>query len=472
MTYPQTEIPIAETAASAPPAPPADSPWVELRADRLMKAVGWMTFAYIWRVQDVVPLLAKIQLPMLVAGLSLVFYVSSRHPSRRFRLLRTPLAVLAAALLGIMLIGVPTSLWPGNSLTFAVKTEGMNLAFMGLVALSIRSVRDVEWYARVNLYGAMFYATIVNVFFRVGSDGRLGNLVYYDANDFALVMLATIPFAIFFMHPGNSARRRLIAIIGLGLLLIGIVKSGSRGGFIGLVVVLVYVALRYQSIPSRVRLFATVAGVVLIGLLGSDKYWTQISTIAHPEGDYNWTDPVGRKAVWERGVGYVEHHPLLGVGVKAFPIAEGMSDLGRSMSASHHGFKWSVAHNSFLETAAELGIPGLIVFVGFFIVAIRTLLRVKPGRRYGPWISPRELAIAQMLVGSLVGFAVAGIFVSAEYFSYLYFLLGLVIGFDKILRLRRDAAWAAIAAAGRPVRLAAAPTPASFPGAASALPGT
>jgi hypothetical protein len=97
-------------------------------------------------------------------------------------------------------------------------------------------------------------------------------------------------------------------------------------------------------------------------------------------------------------------------------------------------------------------------------------MRVKPGRRYGPWISTRETAIAQMLVGALVGFAVAGIFVSAEYFSYLYFLLGLVIGFDKILRLRRDAAWAALAATGRPVRLATAPPPAAVPGAALALP--
>lgn len=462
MTFPQTAIPIAQPIASVPAAPPAGSPWIELRADRLMKAIGWMAFAYIWRIQDVLPVLAKIQLPLLVAGLSLVFYLSSRHPAGRFRLLKTRLPLLAAALLGIMLIGVPTSLWPGNSLQFAIKTEGMNLAFMGLVALSIRSVRDVEWYARINLYGAMFYATVVNVFFRVGSDGRLGNLVYYDANDFALVMLATIPFAIYFLRPHTGAQRKLIASVGLLLMLVGIVKSGSRGGFIALVVVLVYVVLRYRSIPSRVRLFATVAGVVLVAALGSDKYWTQIGTIAHPEADYNWTDPVGRKAVWERGVGYVIHHPVFGVGVKAYPIAEGMSDLGRALSARGQGFKWSVAHNSFLETAAELGIPGLLVFVGLFVVAIRTLSGVQPGRRYGPWISARETALAQMLVGSLLGFAVAGIFVSAEYYSYLYFLLGLVIGFDKVLRLRRDAAWAAIAAAAPPVRLAAAP-PAGAP---------
>jgi O-antigen ligase len=101
-----------------------------------------------------------------------------------------------------------------------------------------------------------------------------------------------------------------------------------------------------------------------------------------------------------------------------------------------------VAHNSFLETAAELGIPGLIVFLGFFVASIAALRKIRPGGIYGPGITGRETALSQMLIGSLFGFAVAGIFVSAEYFSYLYFLLGLVIGLTKMLRLRRDAFFA------------------------------
>jgi len=92
--------------------------------------------------------------------------------------------------------------------------------------------------------------------------------------------------------------------------------------------------------------------------------------------------------------------------------------------------------------------------VSFFVVSLRTLSDVRPGRRYGPWVTQRELAVSQMLIGSFIGFIIAGVFVSAEYFSYLYFLLGLVIGLDKILRTRRDAMWAALAMA-RPVRLGA-----------------
>jgi hypothetical protein len=72
------------------------------------------------------------------------------------------------------------------------------------------------------------------------------------------------------------------------------------------------------------------------------------------------------------------------------------------------------------------------------VVSFRILRRIKPGSVYGPGISKQETALSQMFIGSLFGFALSGIFVSAEYFSYLYFLLGLVIALDKVLRTRRD----------------------------------
>lgn len=435
-----------------PPAAFATAGVQELPPDRLIKALGWMLFAYIWRVQDVLPVLGKIQLPLLVAGITIMFFITSRQKVRSLKLIRSRLMSLVVILFAIMLIGVPMSLWPARSLSFAIKSQSENVVLMALIAASVRSMRDIEWLTKINVYGGLFFSLMVSLFFKVGADGRLSNLVFYDANDFALVMVVTIPFALYFLRGGNARKGRLLGLIALGFILFGIVKSGSRGGFIALIAVMTYVLVRYRSIPRKVRMSIALAGVAFIAVLGSDKYWTQISTIANPEGDYNWTDPVGRKAVWERGLGYVEHSPIFGVGLRSFPIAEGESDLARSLSAQNHGFKWSVAHNSFLETAAELGIPGLIVFVSFFVVSIRMLIGVRPGGRYGPWVTSREQAVAQMLIGSFIGFMIAGVFVSAEYFSYLYFLFGLVIGLDKILRLRRDAAWAALAMA-RPVRL-------------------
>ena len=441
---PWAAAPVAPPQRGAPPTPAVNTAALpEQKPDALMYTVGLLLFAYVWRVQDAFPILGKLQLPLLGLGLAGILYISNRHPWRQPRQVRGPIVYLTLALMGLMLIGVPTSLWPGHSLTFTLKTYLSNLLFMAVTAASIRSISDVEFYARTNLYGGLFYAMMVNLFFRVGADGRLGGLVYYDANDFALVMVATVPFAVYLLKFGRKGFRRAMGLLALGLIVLALVKSGSRGGFLGMIAVMTYILLRYKAIPSTTRLFVAVAGILLAVLIGSDKYWEQMSTILHPTADYNWTDPQGRRAVWKRGVGYVAHNPVFGLGVGAYPVAEGtLSAISQERASMGQGFKWSVAHNSFLETAAEVGIPGLIVFVGLFLASFATLRRIRPGGMYGPGIGRRETALSQMLIGSLFGFAVAGIFVSAEYFSYLYFLLGLVIGLEKMLRLRRDASFA------------------------------
>jgi O-antigen ligase len=404
-----------------------------------MRAVALMLFTYVWRLQDAFPFLGKAQLPAFALLAALIYYASNKHPTRRARLIKGPTTKLVVALMVIMAIGVPFSLWVGHSATFVLKGMLPNALFLLLVATSVRSIRDVEWFALVNLYGALVYTTVVSLFFSVGGDGRLGGLIFYDSNDFALVMVCTIPFAIYFLGKGQKRSHRIAALVTMAMILTAMVKSGSRGGFIGLIAVMLYVLLRYRAIPSRVRLAVTVAGVALFLGFASDKYWTTMGTILHPQSDYNYNDNVGRVEVWKRGLGYMVHNPIVGVGVSAYPVAEGGSDLARSLAAQGRGFKWSVAHNSFLETGAELGIPGALVFIGILVVTGFGLTRLSPRGKWAPWISRREMALAQMLVGALFGFSVAGFFVSAEYFAYLYFILGLAVGLMKLVRLRAAA---------------------------------
>jgi O-antigen ligase len=411
----------------------------EPKPDKLLRAVALVLFTYVWRLQDAFPILGKLQLPALAVFAALVYFAKTRQPARRVRLIKGPTTKLVIVLMVLMTIGVPFSLWVGHSAMFVLKGMLPNALFLLLVAASVRTVRDVEWYALVNLYGALVYTTVISLFFHVGYDGRLGGLIFYDANDFALVMVCTIPFAIYFLGKGHRTSHRVAALFTMAMILTAMVKSGSRGGFIGLIGVMLYVLLRYRAIPSRVRLAVTVAGIALFFGFASDKYWTSMGTILHPQSDYNYSDNVGRVEVWKRGLGYMLHNPVVGVGVAAYPTAEGQSDLARSLAAQGRGFKWSVAHNSFLETGAELGFPGALVFISILVVTGYGLTRISPRGKWAPWITRREMALAQMLIGAIVGFSVAGFFVSAEYFAYLYFILGLSVGLMKLVRLRAGA---------------------------------
>jgi O-antigen ligase len=410
----------------------------EPKADLLLYALAAMIFTYVWRVQDLFPALAVIRPTILTLGVALAVYALDRDPRRQLGLIGSTIVGLMVALHVVILVGLPASLVPAGSVVFFVKELLPTLLFALLLVAGVRGVRDVEWLALVNLVGALFFTLIVYVRYDVGEDGRWGGLVYYDSNDLALLIVSTIPFAVMFMRRGAGVGRRAFALAAFGILVLALIKSGSRGGFLGFVVVLAYLLVRYRAVPARVRMFSVVAGVLLLALAGTEKYWGLIQTLLNPRQDYNWAGGAyyGRMELWKRGLGYVADHPLLGVGVGAFPVAEGeLSEVARKRMSSGLPVKRSVAHNMYLEVAAEAGLPALLLFVAMLAVALRAaavIARAPPSRG----ATEREPALGHALVASLIGYAVCGFFISAEHFSYLYMVLALVAGLLKLHRMR------------------------------------
>jgi O-antigen ligase len=391
----------------------------------------------VWRFQDLWPIIGKLQIPIMleiVLGLTLV---ASLNGPRRLKWVKSRIFAIPFLLLALMVVGVPVSLWMGKSVTFITRDFGPTLLLMTAVAVSLRESEDLNWLAFAHLIGATVYSIWIYLFVPIGSDGRLGNLVYYDANDYALLVVCTIPFAIYFLRPGVAAWKRLFALFSLALFVEMVIKSGSRGGFIAFVVLMVYIVLAFRSIPARLRISAVGIGVAIMVLIGSSAYWTMMSSILHPKNDYNMTSEVGRKFVWKRGVGYMLTHPVLGVGASAFEQAEGtISAISRQYAMENRGLKWSTAHNSFVLVGAELGVGGLILFVTMIGTSFYHLSHIRNGPGGDPVFTAEDSAFAQTLIASLLAFCVAGFFVSASYSAFLYSLIGLIVAEDSLRRRR------------------------------------
>ena len=97
------------------------------------------------------------------------------------------------------------------------------------------------------------------------------------------------------------------------------------------------------------------------------------------DADYNRNDESGRMQIWQRGVGYMLRYPILGVGPGNFQTAEGTLSPFAQRQQFGVGVRWNAAHNSFVQVGAELGLPGLILFVAIIATAFRALRR--SGRR-------------------------------------------------------------------------------------------
>src|SRR6185437_14010562 len=291
------------------------------KPDALMYVTAAFLWVSVWRFQDLWPILGKIQLPILLEILLAVTLVASLNSARSPKWLKSRIFAIPFLLLALMLVGLPFSLWPGWSCIFVIKVFMPILLLMVGVAASVRDSEDADWIAFAYMIGAAIYSIWTYLFVSISPDGRLSDGAHYDANDFALLLVATIPFAIFFLRPGVAVWKRIFASFSLALFIDMIIKSGSRGDFIALICLTVYILVAFRAIPTRLRIGSVAAAALIMTVFGSATYWKMMQTITNPKDDYNMTSPVGRKAIWKRGVGYMLTHPILGVGANAFEQA-------------------------------------------------------------------------------------------------------------------------------------------------------
>jgi O-antigen ligase len=286
----------------------------------------------------------------------------------------------------------------------------------------------------------VYTAVVLSRFQLGGADNwRLGRLYYYDANDFATLIVTAMPFGLYFVLARRRVVLRLLALAGLAALAVGLIRSGSRGGFLAFLAVVTFVLLRVTTVPARMRLAGLFLIVAIAFGTASDQYWTQMQTIISPKRDYNLTAEEGRVKIWERGMGYMTDNPLFGVGLRNFPVAEGTISAQARRAERGLGVRWGAAHNSFVQIAAELGVPGLLLFLAMLAHAFAGLARAARRFRDPEYAGTDASRLAQTLMATLVGFVVGGFFLSLAYADLLYTLVALSIGLGKIARTARPA---------------------------------
>jgi len=430
------------TLPAAPAVVPARryAPW-----DALLVCVAVYTAAGVGRIHDLFPVLAPLKPALLATVAAIGLLLLQQNGRRRITLLRSR---ITTCLLGLVLWGalaVPFALTGG--LAFHFWLDFARAVAMSLVlAASVRSARDLERMSLVYYGVTVVYTAIILSRFQLGSadDWRLGRLYFYDANDLATLIVTALPIGLYFALAHRWIALRVAATVGLLLLVVALIRSGSRGGFLAFLAVAAFILVGFTTISARARIGGLVVILTVLGATASDRYWTQMQTIIRPHQDYNLTDETGRVKIWKRGIGYMLDHPAFGVGMGNFQTAEGTISPMARRRESGRGVRWGAAHNTFVQIGAELGIPGLLLLLGLVLSAFATLRRVtRWAARAGP--GAKDLSrLAQSLMAALVGFLVGGFFLSLAYADMLYALVALSLALAKIVRMQVAAATRAV----------------------------
>jgi O-antigen ligase len=114
-----------------------------------------------------------------------------------------------------------------------------------------------------------------------------------------------------------------------------------------------------------------------------------------------------RLKLWRAGLRMIADHPVTGVGVGRFKM------YALSYGADDDPELVHIAHNTYISIGAEMGVPGLVLYLGLFGATLRSLVRLHENAgRLGAGL----LGVAsESLAIGLVAFGVAAFFVSAEY---------------------------------------------------------
>ena len=409
----------------------------DARWDLLLVCLAGYSLAAVGRVHQLFPVFDALH-PAIVTGvLAILLYLTDQRADRRLKLVSGGTSTWVIALCCWMVLTIPGALLNGLSFDLVFKNFLKTVVMFFVVAGAVRGGRDIERLAGTYLAGCALYAAVVLTRFDVGTtDWRLGDLYYYDANDFATFAVTAMPLALYFAHRGRRPLVKLLSVAALALLCTVFVYSGSRGGFLALIATGVFVALRYSAIALSRRVTAmAIVGVVLLGV-ASDRYWQQMGSILS-DTDYNQTAESGRLQIWTRGFGYMLARPILGVGAGNFQAAEGKLSPFANRQQWGVGVRWNAPHNSFIQVGAELGVPGLIIFVAMIGSAFHALRRMDRASRARPSIAPVRPELTQALMAALIGFVVGAFFLTLAYSELLYMLLALIVGARKVAQIRR-----------------------------------
>lgn len=331
--------------------------------------IGLLAFLIVMELQpgELYPYLAPLHLERVIAAMLLIAFIAHGakwrfpNPARWF-----------LALYGAMVLSIPLAIWRGGAALFSIQFLEIVALFLFSTALLTTEARIrwfivtevllVDWMGGTALwnYHHGIWQYTMDIDRAIGITSSAG-----DPNTLAATLLFTIPLAIALMVRGNPSWMRIIGLVSIALNVVTIVDTGSRGAAMGLVF-LVLLLMLYRPkylvcLPVLIALSPVVWSVI------PQQYKARYETVDHLKTDESYQN---RILSWKGGVAMFESNPVTGIGCGLYGLANGEKfwpGIGRKHYLN--------AHSLYFQTLGELGLLGIITFLGYLISVVRTNLR-------------------------------------------------------------------------------------------------
>jgi O-antigen ligase len=334
---------------------------------------------------------------------------------------------------------------------FMIQSLGIALVFMLAFATLLESEKGLRRLLYVMAVAAASLGALSVLAFRSGlqlpylslaEEGRSHGGVG-DPDFFAAMQLVIVPLVLVIASETKKRRLSLALYACLVPILASIFTSLSRGAFLGVAVLgVLFLVTRPEKLFRTRRQKAAVLIVAAIGLafffsrpLVREEVVNRATTIYSPKTRSDFTGS-GRTELWKAATKTMNEHPVTGIGYGSFAyISERLllqtPGVDPDVFEARKKGQNLVAHNTYLGTAAELGLMGLFLYLGIMISTVITLRRT----------AARAFAVGADFVGhvayalvlGLAAWAVTDFFLSGETARTFWIIVGLTLALPKLL---------------------------------------
>lgn len=362
---------------------------------------------------------------------TIVIYILSRLSSRE-RVITWTIEMKMMTLMWVLgMILTPIAVSPGESIDILKDAFANALIVFILLSnlVNTRSRLRMMLFTMV-LSGVIFSLGAFKDFLSGGYIGKDGERIkgwstqFENPNDFAAVLTMILPLIVYFLFTSRGIWK-MVYLAATVITCFAVLLTFSRSGFIGMVAASAVVA--WNLTKGRRALMVFASAIVLLSLLLAmpGSYMTRLATVFNPSMDQTGSAQE-RQELIKRAAQLALRRSVVGVGMGNFHV---------------YSIQEKVAHNSYLETAAELGVLGLIAYLTIIFAPLITLRRLQRDSDDRGRHPDREFHVtAVCLQGSLMAYIIYGLFGSVQYFYVLYFFVGFAVALRQIYGAHLSAA--------------------------------
>ena len=296
-----------------------------------------------------------------------------------------------------------------------------------LITKVITSLKQYQYTVLLIIFEIYNLSRLAGARFHGGRLDSVGTVDASTANQFSGLIVITLPFVLGLFFSGNKYIR-LFCIFVSPFIVNAFMMCGSRGGFLGLAVVLFIVL--YWTINEnkhRWKIICSVgAGIFLVFFLMDQGYKDRLFSMSSDSEEHGLASvSAGRTDVWWYGIEMAKDYPF-GAGGGSFLL---LSPHYMPQSSLCGSVGVRASHSTYILTLVEQGIAGLIVYCLYLFIPFIKLSRLTKTTGDQTFINDSENPMRQSLIffciglqASIAGLAMSSIFADRLYFELLYWI--------------------------------------------------